>query len=187
VAREFVTAAKEMGEGIAREGWRLVYGGNLVGCMGVLAEAARGAGGKVTGITPQLLVDKGIADEKCDELVVSGGMRERKQLLEERGDAFVALPGGIGTMEEVFEVLVGKSLGYHTKPIVLVNVNGFWGKMMEMLEEGVRAGFIREGIGEMIFVASGVGEAVEYLKKEAKKGIDPPPQERVEEIPSGIE
>jgi uncharacterized protein (TIGR00730 family) len=134
-----------------------------------------------------LLVDKGIADEKCDELVVSGGMRERKQLLEERGDAFVALPGGIGTMEEVFEVLVGKSLGYHGKPIVLVNVNGFWGKMIEMIEEGVKEGFIREGVGGMIFVAASVGETMEYLKREARRGVEPPPEERIEGVPSAIE
>ncbi len=190
VGREYCEAAREMGEEIARAGWRLVYGGNNVGCMGILADAARAAGGKVTGITPQLLMDKGIGDEKCDELVVTAGMRERKALLEQRGDAFVALPGGIGTMEEVFEVLVGKSLGYHRKPIVLVNVRGYWGKLMEMLEKGVVEGFIRDGaggLGEKIFVASDVREAVEYLKKESAREVRPPPQERMEGVPSAIE
>jgi cytokinin riboside 5'-monophosphate phosphoribohydrolase len=166
VASHYLDAARELGEGIARAGWILIYGGNCVGCMGVLADGARGAGGKVVGITPQLLKDRGIADEKCDELIVTEGVRERKALLEKRGDAFVALPGGIGTMEEVFEILVGKSLGYHTKPIVLVNVEGYWTPMMEMLEHGVRGGFIREGATELIFLASNAGEAIEYLKRQ---------------------
>src|SRR5258708_11020909 len=97
-----------MGAAIGRQGWRLVYGGNHSGCMGALADGARAAGGKVTGITPQLLVDEGIADEACDELVVTAGMRDRKALLEQRADAFVTLPGGLGTLEEVFEIIVGR-------------------------------------------------------------------------------
>jgi uncharacterized protein (TIGR00730 family) len=187
VAAEYVEAAREMGKGIARCGWRLVYGGNSIGCMGVMADAARGAGGKVIGITPRLMVDKGIGDEKCDELVVTEGMRERKRLMEERGDAFVALPGGIGTMEEVFEILVARSLGYHKKPIVLINVEGFWGRLMEMLEHGVGEGFIRDGATKLIFVASNVGEGIEYLKREFEKAVGPPKEGRMEGVPSAIE
>src|SRR4051812_42321651 len=126
VARDYLDAARELGESIARHGWILVYGGNCIGCMGIMADAARNAGGKVVGITPKLMVDKGIGDERCDELLVVESMRERKRLLEERGDAFIVLPGGIGTMEEVFEILVARSLGYHQKRIVLVNVANFY-------------------------------------------------------------
>src|SRR5436190_10379229 len=165
VAREYLEAARELGEAIAREGWVLVYGGNHIGCMGIMADAARAAGGKVVGITPQLMVDKGIGDEKCDELIVTEGMRERKKLMEERGDAFIVLPGGIGTLEEVFEILVGKSLGYHNKPIVLVNVANFFRPLLSMLEHGMKEGFIKERVRELIFVAANVAEAVEHLKR----------------------
>ena len=104
--------------------------------MGALSDAARAAGGKVVGITPKLLVRAGIADNHCSELIVTPGMRERKALLEARGDAFIALPGGLGTFEEVFEILVGKLLGYHQKPIVLLNVAGYYAPLLEMIEHG---------------------------------------------------
>jgi len=155
--------------------------------MGIMADAARKAGGKVVGITPQLMVDKGIGDEKCDELIVTQGMRERKALLEQRGDAFVVLPGGIGTLEEVFEILVAKSLGYHNKPIVLVNVGDFFGPLLTMLEHGMKEGFIKERVKEMIFVAGNVAEAVEYLKRQSDAAPPPPRRERVEGLPSAME
>jgi uncharacterized protein (TIGR00730 family) len=154
--------------------------------MGILADAARAGRGKVVGITPQLMVDKGIGDEKCDELIVTEGMRERKRLMEERGDAFVVLPGGIGTMEEVFEILVGKSLGYHNKPIVIVNVGNFFGPMLGMLEHGVKEGFISERVRELIFVAKDVEEGVEFLKKHSS-GERPASEGRMEGMPSAIE
>src|SRR5688500_9795335 len=128
----YLDAAAELGHAIASHGWTLVYGGNAVGCMGKLADAARAAGGRVVGVTPQLLVDYGIADRNCHELIVSATMRERKALLEQRGDAFVALPGGLGTFEEVFEILVGRTLGYHAKPVVLLNVAGYYAPLLAM-------------------------------------------------------
>jgi len=188
VAASFVEAARELGEGIAGAGWVLVYGGNNIGCMGVMADAARAGGGKVIGITPRLMVDKGIGDQKCDELMVTEGMRERKRLMEERGDAFVVLPGGIGTLEEVFEILVGRSLGYHNKAIVLVNVGDFFGPLLTMLEHGMKEGFIRERVRELIFVAENVKDAMEYLRKQSGASPPPPPPEdRVEGVPSAIE
>ena len=165
VAPVYFEVAAELGAAIARNGWRLVYGGNRIGCMGALADAARAAGGKVTGITPQLLVDQGIADEKCDELVVTSGMRERKALLEERADAFVTLPGGLGTFEELFEILVGRLLGYHSKPIVLLNVESFYAPLLAMIEHGIEQRFIRPNAREAYFVARDVAEAIEFLKR----------------------
>src|SRR5882762_9791059 len=120
VAPVYFDAARELGREIACAGWTLVYGGNNIGLMDAVACACRSAGGRVIGITPQLMVDEGIADPHCAELIVTTTMRERKALLEARGDAFVALPGGIGTFEEFFEVLVGRMLGYHAKPIVVL-------------------------------------------------------------------
>jgi uncharacterized protein (TIGR00730 family) len=167
----YFDAASELGRAIAAEGWALVYGGNAVGCMGALADAARAAGGRVVGITPQLLVDHGIADERCYELIVTSGMRERKALLEQRGDAFVALPGGLGTFEEVFEILVGRTLGYHAKPIVLLNVAGYYDPLLAMLEHGIEHRFIRPVAREAYSVARSVGEAIRTLRAE---GCGPP-------------
>ena len=165
VAPVYFDAARELGTAIAQNGWQLVYGGNSVGCMGALADAARGAGGKVIGITPQLLVDQGIADDNCDELVVTSGMRDRKALLEERGDAFVALPGGLGTLEEVFEILVGRVLGYHQKPIVILNVDGFYDPLLDMVENGIAQRFIKASVRNAYFVARNVTEAIESLRR----------------------
>ena len=171
VAALYCDAARELGTAIARSDWRLVYGGNRVGCMGILADAARAAGGKVIGITPQLLVDQGIADERCDELVVTAGMRERKGLLEERGDAFIALPGGLGTFEEVFEIIVGRVLGYHHKPIVILNVAGYYDPLLAMIEHGIEQRFIKPSARDAYHVAGDVTAAIKLLKENAEFAV----------------
>jgi hypothetical protein len=161
----YFDAATELGDSIARAGWILIYGGNHVGCMGALSDAARAGGGKVVGITPELLVRSGIADNNCSELIVTTGMRERKGLLESRGDAFIALPGGLGTFEEVFEILVGKLLGYHQKPIVLLNVAGYYAPLLEMIEHGVAQRFINPDARKAYFVADLVSQAMAFLQR----------------------
>src|SRR6266404_1290619 len=108
VAPAYFDAAAEVGRALAENSWALVYGGNSVGLMKTVADAARASGGRVVGITPQLMVDKGIHDSLADELVITNDMRDRKALMEERGDAFLTLPGGLGTFEEIFEIIVGK-------------------------------------------------------------------------------
>ena len=165
VPKFYFEAAAELGEAIARAGWRLVYGGNRIGCMDALASSARAAGGKVVGITPQLLVDEGIADELCDELIVTAGMRDRKALLEDRGDAFIGLPGGLGTFEELFEIIVGKVLGCHGKPIVLLNVEGYYSPLLTMIDHGIELGFIRPNAREAFAVFSSVGDAMSFLSR----------------------
>ena len=160
----YFKAASELGTQIAREGWSLVYGGNDLGCMGALAGAARAAGGRVVGITPRRLVDDGIADFACDELIITQTMRERKALLEERADAFITLPGGLGTLEEIFEILVGRSLGYHNKPIVLLNVAGFFDPLLTMIDHGIALHFIKPRARRLLRVGSGVEEAIAILK-----------------------
>src|SRR3954468_22482985 len=136
-------AGQELGEAIARNNWRLVYGGNRIGLMGVVADSVRNAGGKVTGISPRMMVEQGIGDDTCDEMSVTETMRERKALLEQRGDAFIALPGGLGTFEEFFEILVGRMLGYHAKPIVLLDVAGYYDPLIAMIEHGIEHRFIK--------------------------------------------
>jgi uncharacterized protein (TIGR00730 family) len=159
----YFAAASELGRAIAQSGWRLVYGGNHVGCMGALADGARNAGGKVTGITPQLLVDQGMGDPDCDELIITPSMRERKGLLEERADGFVTLPGGIGTFEEVFEIIVGRVLGYHSKPIVLLNVADYYAPLLAMINHGIETRFIRPATRDAFFVATTVAQAIAFF------------------------
>jgi hypothetical protein len=164
----YTRAAADLGSAIAGQNWQLVYGGNCIGCMGSLANAARAAGGKVIGITPRLLMDEGIGDEHCDELLITDGMRQRKELLEKRGDAFVTLPGGLGTFEEVFEIIVGRMLGYHSKPIVLLNVNAYYDPLLTMIEHGIAQRFIRAKARDAYFVAKHVPETIEYLANATK-------------------
>ena len=173
VAPVYFHAAKELGAAIAKHDWTLVYGGNAVGCMGALADAARAAGGRVVGITPRALVDKGISDRKCDELIVTDSMRQRKHLLEQRGDAFCVLPGGIGTFEEFFEILVGRQLGYHDKPIVLLNVDGYYDPLLRMIAHGLELNFVRPRAAQLYSVAATVAEAVEYLQSHRPTSAPP--------------
>ena len=175
VAAAYFGAAQALGHDIAAAGWALVYGGNNLGLMDAVAGEARAAGGRVVGVTPRLMADKGIADRLCDELIVTETMRERKALLESRGDALVALPGGMGTFEELFEVLVGRLLGYHDKPIVLVNIAGYYQPLLDMIEHGMAQHFIKPKARRAYFVAQTVDEAVAYLQAcEAGKGDEGP-------------
>jgi uncharacterized protein (TIGR00730 family) len=174
VASVYSQAARELGEAIAQQGWTLVYGGNAVGCMGALADAVRDHGGLVIGITPQVLVEKGIADRKCHELIVTHTMRERKALMEARGDAFVTLPGGLGTFEEIFEIIVGRQLGYHRKPIVLLNIAGYFDPLLAMIEHGIEQQFIKPAGRELFHVATSVAEAIAYLRSAAPPPPAPP-------------
>lgn len=179
-------AASELGTAIAKHNWTLVYGGNAVGCMGALADAARAANGRVVGITPRALVDKGIADEKCDELIITDSMRQRKHLLEQRGDAFCVLPGGVGTFEEFFEILVGRQLGYHNKPIVLLNINGYYAPLLAMLEHGLNERFLRREALTLAHTATSVDVAVRYLLHPPPH-TTPPSEPLVSTPPSAIE
>ena len=164
VAPVFVDATAELGRAIAGAGWKLVYGGNAVGMMKTLADAARDAGGKVIGVTPRLFIDKGVGDCDCEELIVTDGMRDRKAQMEQRGGAFVALPGGFGTFEEFFEIICGKQLGYHNKPIVLLNIAGYYDPLLAMIERGHEMSFIRPRARELYHVATGVADAMQYLR-----------------------
>ena len=139
----FRTVAAGLGRRIAERGDELVYGGTGAGSMRAMAQAARTSGGRVTGVLPRLMQERGLADAACDELVVTDGMSGRKQVMIERADAFVALPGGLGTLEELFEVLTLKQLGYHDKPIVLLDVDGFWDPLLALFEHLFALGFVR--------------------------------------------
>lgn len=161
----YAAAAREVGAAIAREGWALVYGGNRTGNMHDVAEGARSAGGKVIGVTPQLFIDRGVQDMAADELVVTANMRDRKRVIEERADAFIALPGGLGTYEELFEQLVARQLQYHAKPIAALNVRGYFKPLRDMLEHGIEGRFIKPKARGLIHFAETVADAIAYLKQ----------------------
>ncbi|MBP8141480.1 MAG: TIGR00730 family Rossman fold protein [Acidovorax sp.] len=138
----FAEAAQAVGQWIGEHGGQLVYGGGRGGLMGVVAEATRLAGGRVVGIIPQALVDKELANRLCDELHIVQTMHERKAMMAERSDAFIALPGGIGTFEELFEVWTWRQLGYHGKPLGLLNTAGYYDGLMAFLRTSVASGFM---------------------------------------------
>ena len=168
----YFDAANALGAALAAQGWTLVYGGNAVGLMGAVADSVRDGGGRVVGITPRVLMDKGITDQKCNELIVTTDMRERKGLLEARGDAFIALPGGLGTFEEIFEIIVGRQLNVHAKPIVLLNIAGYYDPLLAMLRHGIEQRFIKAESDTLFHVATTVTEGIAILRT---VGSDEPP------------
>ena len=139
----FAQAASEFGALLAREGITLVYGGGHVGLMGILADAVLANGGKVVGVIPRALWDREVGHRNLTELHVVETMHERKALMASLADAFVALPGGLGTLEEIFEVWTWAQLGIHDKPVGFLDVDGFYAPLLAFLDHGVEAGFVR--------------------------------------------
>lgn len=135
-------AARAVGDWIGRHGGQLVYGGGNSGLMGVVAQATHAAGGRVLGVIPQALVARELANHDCDELHVVPNMHQRKALMAEHAQAFCALPGGIGTLEELFEVWTWRQLGYHDKPVGLLNVDGYYNDLLNFLNRMVPSGFL---------------------------------------------
>jgi uncharacterized protein (TIGR00730 family) len=139
----YVDAARAMGQLLARHRVTMVYGGGRAGLMGAAADAALDDGGRVVGVMPRALWAREVGHTGLSELLVVDTMHERKALLAERADAFIALPGGIGTLEELFEVWTWATLGIHTKPVALLNVGGFWDPLLAMIDHLVDQGFVR--------------------------------------------
>jgi uncharacterized protein (TIGR00730 family) len=135
-------AARKFGKALADNGIRLIYGGGSLGLMGEVARAALGSGGKVTGVIPEFLVNREKMLKDVDDLIVVQNMHTRKQLMFDRSDAFVALPGGIGTLEELVEQLTWSQLGRHTKPIVVANVDDFWAPFLDLIKHMKHEAFI---------------------------------------------
>ncbi len=141
-------AGRDLGRSIAEAGIRLVYGGGTRGIMGAVSDAARRAGGKVTGVIPRFLIAKEATEaalSHLDELVVTENMHQRKHIMFEKSDAFVALPGGIGTVEEIVEIMTWAQLGHHRKPMVFVNVKGYWAPFLAALDHMRDEGFVHTG------------------------------------------
>lgn len=155
--------AAGLGRELAGAGIGLVYGGGNVGLMGALADAALEAGGEVIGVIPRALVEREVAHAGCTELLVTANMHERKALMAERADGFIALPGGIGTMEELFEVWTWGQLGWHPKPCALLNVGGYYDGLIAFLDNMVMQGFLTKDHRDMLIVAESVADLIDLL------------------------
>jgi uncharacterized protein (TIGR00730 family) len=168
VAARYREAAAELGAGLAAAGIETVFGGGRVGLMGLLADAALAAGGRVTGIIPIRLRDAEVAHSGLSELVVVDGMHERKRLMAERADAFAVLPGGIGTLDELFEILSWRQLGLHGKPIFLVDVGGYWAPLRVLLGHIVEAGFAKPQTSRLVCAVPSVAALMAALAAEPR-------------------
>jgi uncharacterized protein (TIGR00730 family) len=135
------TAAAQLGTLLARSSVELIYGGGRVGLMGVLADAALGAGGRVTGIIPRHLHDREVAHPGVSDMVVVGSMHERKQRMFELADAFAVLPGGLGTLDETIEILTWRQLGLHDKPVIIADIAAYWAPLLGLIEHVIADGF----------------------------------------------
>lgn len=149
---EYESAARELGSLVGRNGWQLVYGGGNVGLMGVVADAAIESGARVVGVIPDSLMKREVGHRGLAELHVVQTMHQRKQMMAERADVFVALPGGIGTFEELFEVWTWRQLGYHDKPIGLLNVAGYYDRFLGFMSQTTEDGFLSEQQLKMVQV-----------------------------------
>jgi uncharacterized protein (TIGR00730 family) len=167
----YAEAASAVGRGLAERGIRIVYGGGRVGLMGALADSARAAGGEVIGVMPQALVDREIGHTGIDDLRVVDTMHERKALMVELADAFVALPGGIGTLEELFEVYTWAQLGIHAKPLALLDVGGYFEALATFLDHSVAERFLRPETRAMLAIAHSIDEVLETFERWRPPGV----------------
>lgn len=157
-------AAMRLGKTLARAGIRLVFGGGQVGLMGITAQAALSEGGKVTGIIPKFLDEIEVGLKGCTELIITPDMHTRKQKMAEMADGFVVLPGGLGTLDETFEILTWKQLGLHDKPIVLVDIEGYWRPLAELVENLIAEQYARPEHRELFRIVDSVEEVLPALE-----------------------
>jgi uncharacterized protein (TIGR00730 family) len=165
----YIESAKALGKTFAENGIRLVYGGGSLGMMGAIATSALDHGGVVTGIIPDFLTARENALTRVQEMIVTPDMHERKRLMFERSDAFVALPGGIGTLEELVEQLTWQQLGRHAKPVLLANIDGFWEPLLNLLAHMRATQFIRSGLNIDVLKAERVDDILPRLRAAAAR------------------
>jgi uncharacterized protein (TIGR00730 family) len=165
VAQSYKDAAVQLGREAGERGVEIIYGGGRVGLMGLVADAALAAGGRVTGIIPSHILEMEVAHQTLTELIVVENMHQRKMMMFERSEAFVILPGGLGTLDEAFEILTWKQLGLHRKPIIVANIDGYWDGLLALVRHGVDEGFIRPQharlfteVGDVAAILSALGD-----------------------------
>ena len=164
IAPGYFEAAAEVGAMLGRLGMTMVYGGARFGLMEATAKAAKAAGARIVGVVPDILVERDRVSRLLDEQVGCRNLSERKDIMLERSDVLVALPGGVGTLDEIFHVLAAATIGYHTKRVVLYNVNGFWNPLLATVEEMSQAGFVRGEVEKYLIVANGIAQLEDLIK-----------------------
>lgn len=172
-APAFAEAARTLGRLIAEAGSTLVYGGGRVGLMGVVADAALAAGGRVIGVIPQALMDREVGHNGLAEQHVVQTMHERKHLMAERADAFIALPGGIGTLEELYEMWSWQQLGYHDKPVALLNVDGYYDALLEFTRVSHARGFVSDAQFKALLVDDDAARLLARVREAAARATAP--------------
>lgn len=181
----FVLLAAEVGTELARRGHSLVSGGGSVSCMGAVARSARAGGAHTTGVIPEALVAMEVGDTDSDELLVTATMRERKALMDERADGFLALPGGLGTLEELLEIWVGALLGLHAKPVVILDHDGVFTHLRLLVDDLVGRGFVRPRARDTVLWATSVTEALDFVEAGAAGPGRPPRVPTPDEVAEG--
>ena len=169
IAKSYINPTEELGAKIAERGHTLIYGGGAAGLMGAAARGAYSQGGKIIGIVPSFLNVDGILFDNCDEMIFTETMRERKQLMEEKSDAFIVTPGGVGTFDEFFEILTLKQLGRHSKPIAVFNINGYFDSLIEQLKNAVHKQFMNPESFELCFFTDNADKLINYIEYAANE------------------
>lgn len=164
IAKAYVNPTEELGAKIAERGHTLIYGGGAAGLMGAAARGAYSRGGKIIGVVPSFLNVDGILFDNCTELIFTETMRERKALMEQKSDAFIMTPGGVGTFDEFFEILTLKQLGRHSKPIAVFNINGYFDSLIAQLENAVHKQFMNPEIFELFISTDRADRLIDYLE-----------------------
>ncbi|PCH99308.1 MAG: TIGR00730 family Rossman fold protein [Alphaproteobacteria bacterium] len=169
----FRNAASTMGKTMADAGVQLVYGGGHVGLMGLIADAVMDNGGEAIGIIPEHISSKEVQHKGLTELHVVDTMHTRKQMMVDKSDAFLILPGGIGTLDELCEIMTWRQLGIHDKPIIIANINGYWTPFLDMINHIIKAGFMRDGDEKLMIVVESLDEVMPALKEAPDQKFDP--------------
>ena len=172
IDKSYIKTAENLGKSMAKRSHSLVFGAGASGIMGATARGVTEGGGKVIGIIPKFFNVDGILYDRCDEIIKTSTMRERKQLMEEKSDAFIMAPGGIGTLDEFFEILTLKQLSRHTKAIAVFNINGYFDNLISLMENAISENFIKAECRELYSVFSDIDSMLDYIESYVPKDLN---------------
>src|SRR4051812_48135419 len=175
IPKRYIELASDVGTELARRGHTLVTGGGSVSCMGAVARAARAGGARTIGVIPRALLASEVADDDADELLVTDDMRTRKAAMDERADAFIALPGGLGTLEELLEIWVARTLRMHDKPVVVCDPDGVYTHLRAQIDHLVAEGFVRPEVYEALTWVQSASEALDAVEVGVRRDHEQPP------------